>query len=303
MEERKVSIWRGGRYWLRLTLFAVFLLLGMLYVGNTYLNVIFNERPFRTLPIDSPDSGYEVVGFPATDGVSLYGWYLPPTGIANGATIILAHGLGGDHSRMMAHARVLIESGYGVLLFDHRAHGGSDGDLSGLGWAEDRDVLGAVAYLQKRPDVDPKRIGAAGLSLGATAVIRAAAQSDAIRAVWSDGPGGVVPHDFVPPCTLRQVLNTPSWFIYYWVHESESELPRPDPMTEAIRALADRPLTVVIAGQSTIEMCHIRHWLREVDREADGWLIGDVAHIGGMGAHPEEYAGRMIDFFDRALLD
>ena len=39
-----------------------------------------------------------------------------------------------------AHARMLARHGYGVLLFDLRGDGESQGDPNGFGWDSDRDV-------------------------------------------------------------------------------------------------------------------------------------------------------------------
>ena len=54
-----------------------------------------------------------------------------------------------------AHARMLVRHGYGVLLFDRRGEGESDGDPNAWGWGGDRDLQAAIAWLAARPDVDP----------------------------------------------------------------------------------------------------------------------------------------------------
>ena len=48
--------------------------------------------------------------------------------------------------------------GYGVLLFDRRGEGESEGDPNVFGWGGERDLLGAAAYLRSRPDLDGSRI-------------------------------------------------------------------------------------------------------------------------------------------------
>ena len=61
---------------------------------------------------------------------------------------------------------MLIRHGYGVLVFDRRGEGASDGASNLLGWGGDEDILAAVKFLQKRHDVRPSRIGGLGLSVG-----------------------------------------------------------------------------------------------------------------------------------------
>src|SRR5437868_1998638 len=60
--------------------------------------------------------------FTTRDGLRLAGWFVPPR---NGATVVLVHGLGQGRQGLLPEAGVLLEAGYGVLLFDLRAHGES----------------------------------------------------------------------------------------------------------------------------------------------------------------------------------
>ena len=55
------------------------------------------------------------------------------------------------------------------------------------GWYGDRDLIAAVAFLQHQRDVDPRRIGALGLSMGGEEAIGAATADPAIRAVVAEG--------------------------------------------------------------------------------------------------------------------
>ena len=84
---------------------------------------------------------------------------------------------------------MLARHGYGVLLFDRRGEGESEGDPNVFGWDGERDINAAVAFLQRRPDVDPDRIGGIGLSVGGEMMIEAAAESDDLKAVVSEGAG------------------------------------------------------------------------------------------------------------------
>jgi X-Pro dipeptidyl-peptidase-like protein len=87
----------------------------------------------------------------------LEGWYVPSR---NGAAVIAFPGRKGPQRQ----TRMLARHGYGVLLFDRRGEGRSDGEPNAFGWGGDRDIKAAIAFLQRRSDVDPDRIGGIGLS-------------------------------------------------------------------------------------------------------------------------------------------
>jgi predicted alpha/beta hydrolase len=84
---------------------------------------------------------------------------------------------------------MLVRHGYGVLLFDRRGEGESDGDPNAFGWAMDRDLKAAAAFLQHRPEVEAHRIGGIGLSVGGEMLLQTAAESKVFRAVVSEGAG------------------------------------------------------------------------------------------------------------------
>ena len=102
----------------------------------------------------------------------------------NGAAVIAFPGRNGPQAK----TRMLARHGYGVLLFDRRGEGRSDGEPN-WGWGGEADIKAAIAYLQRRPDVDPDRIGGIGLSVGGEMLIEAAAETDELAAIVSEGAG------------------------------------------------------------------------------------------------------------------
>jgi uncharacterized protein len=87
----------------------------------------------------------------------------------------------------IAHAELLGRHGYGVLLYDARGRGESDGSPNSYGWDWARDVDGALTFRHGRDDVDRGRIGPLGLSTGADVVIQVAANRKDVAAVVADG--------------------------------------------------------------------------------------------------------------------
>ena len=104
------------------------------------------------MPTPNLGAAYEDVAFTTSDGLRLEGWFVPSR---NGATVIAFPGRSGPQK----HTRMLVRHGYGVLLFDRRGEGASEGDPNIFGWHGERDLHAAAAYLRSRSDVDPERIG------------------------------------------------------------------------------------------------------------------------------------------------
>jgi uncharacterized protein len=148
--------------------------LGYAYVGTHV------ARP----PVDDIELGsrnVEAVQLQTSDGLTLEGSYVPSR---NGAAVIVAFGRKGTQRP----ARMLARHGYGVLIFDRRGEGESDGDPNPYAWDEgELDLLAAIAFLKRRPDVEPGRIGGVGLSVGGETFLQAAAHSDDLQAVVSEG--------------------------------------------------------------------------------------------------------------------
>ena len=136
----------------------------------------------QTVPAANLGAAHENVSFRTSDGLELQGWYVPSK---NGAAVIAFPGRSGSQ----AHTRMLVSHGYGVLLFDRRGEGQSEGDSNLLGWGADKDILAAIEFLKARPDVDPGKIGGIGLSVGGELMLQAAAETDELAAVVSEGAG------------------------------------------------------------------------------------------------------------------
>ena len=83
-----------------------------------------------------------------------------------------------------SYAALLTAAGFATLAFDHRGFGESGGrrqheDSQG----KLADLRAAVGLLAAQAEVDPARIGLAGICLGGGYAIRAAAQDPRVRAV------------------------------------------------------------------------------------------------------------------------
>lgn len=164
------------------------------------------RQPLWTTPADM-GLEFENVNFPAQDSVRLSGWFIPArTAERNGSTIILLHDwtwnrLGDAASDVLSNlsgttpvellrlSHALHYEGYHVLMFDLRNHGESAMHPPvTFGLSEANDLLGAIAYLHSRPEVDKVRIGVIGFSMGANAILHALPQTDQIAAAIAVQP-------------------------------------------------------------------------------------------------------------------
>jgi len=106
-------------------------------------------------------------------------FYLPQ-GTAPFPGVILCHGITSCKDNYVDLAEFLRSEGFAVLAYDCRGHGESEGALDSGAW---QDVGAALAYLQKRSEVDAERLALVGASMGAYNGLYAAAEYPALRTV------------------------------------------------------------------------------------------------------------------------
>ena len=246
--------------------------------------------------VPTPDLGAapENVSFTTSDGLRLEGWFVPSR---NGATVIAFPGRSGPQKA----ARMLVSHGYGVLLFDRRGEGASEGDPNIFGWAGDRDLHAAAKYLQSRPDVDPDRIGGIGFSVGGEMLIHAAAHSDAFKAIVSEGASGQSIRDDIENVGLVDgILSggaiTPATALF------TSTLPPPSLKSE-IAKIAPTAAFFIYGehGQGGTETKPNRAFYAAAGEPKQIWEVPNGQHIAGITTEPAEYERRVIGFFDRHL--
>lgn len=125
------------------------------------------------------------VRIPTANARSLFAWHVPAAGPGAQPAVAVVHGWGGSAGTMLPLVPALHAAGYSVLLFDARCHGRSDDDSFASLPRFAEDCTAAVAWLRARADVDGAAIGLVGHSVGAGAVLLAAARDPRIAAVVS----------------------------------------------------------------------------------------------------------------------
>jgi uncharacterized protein len=271
--------------------FAAFVVfpIGYAYVGT------HAARP----PVDDIDLGsaaVEEVQLHTSDGLTLEGSYVPSR---NGAAVIVAFGRKGTQDP----ARMLARHGYGVLIFDRRGEGESDGDPNPYAWNDgEKDLLAALEFVKARPDVEPGRIGGLGLSVGGETFLQAAAHSDDVQAVISEGAtarsGGEmrsVSGNAFGPIAINTMI-TAGVAVF-------SNATPPPHLIDLVDDIAPRAMFViyspdVAAGE---ERRFNTAFYRAADQPKAIWGVPGAAHVGAQDARPREYEQRITRFFDNAL--
>jgi alpha/beta superfamily hydrolase len=72
--------------------------------------------------------------------------------VQNGAAVVVVHGGSSDRNGSADHARMLARHGSGVLLYDARGRGESDGSENNYGWDWAKDIAGALAFVKAQDD-------------------------------------------------------------------------------------------------------------------------------------------------------
>lgn len=293
---RRIDDRRLRRYVRRAALTVGALVLISQVLFPTAIAYVVTHTARAEVPAPNLGAAHEEVAFTTSDGLRLQGWFIPPR---NGATVIAFPGRSGPQK----HTRMLVSHGYGVLLFDRRGEGASEGDPNTFGWHGERDLHAAAAFLRSRPDVDPERIGGIGLSVGGEMLIRAAASSEVFKAIVSEGASGQSIRDGIAngevsdeiladgAVTLATALFT-------------NDLPPPSLKSE-VPKIAPGAVFFVYGekGQGGTETKPNRGFYLAARGPKQIWEVPDGQHIAGITTQPEEYERRVIGFFDDALLD
>lgn len=276
---------------------------------SAYVSWRMTHPAHRFGEITPADAGlaYEEVEFPsARGGLILRGWFMPAESTR---VVILAHGYAmhrlGD-SAALPLAALLVRRGYNVLAFDFRGHGHSDGRLVSLGFHEKHDILGAIAYLQRRFAPHRPAIGLLGLSMGgATALEALALAPDDIQAVVSDSAyadllGYLQEH----VSTWSRLPRFPFDWLILHVAQALTRVRMRE--VSGLRALQRAPGVPVlfIAGTADTLIPH-EHSLQLHRASGAGeeylWLVDGAGHVQAFDQQPGPYGERVLAFFDKHL--
>lgn len=179
----------GGLHGVRLAL-AIAGIVAAALVALKILVLLAEPRltflPVADYPLTPADIGlpFEEVSLPTSDGVRLYGWFIPAAR-ARAMTLLHFHGNAENIADNLPLGRLARASGYNLLLVDYRGYGRSGGRPTERGVYLDGEA--AILHLRGRADVDPERIVPWGRSIGAAVAVHLAA-SGPVRGIVLESP-------------------------------------------------------------------------------------------------------------------
>ena len=306
-EPRRPSLARHRRGLVLCT--SVFLVALLAYAGVSLVVADTLTKPYRRPLTSSPaafDLAYENVTFPSSgDGIPLRGWFVPAA--ESDRVVLIVHGRNsnrtGDDGQYVPHAAALVAHGYNALLFDLRGHGESGGVRYTLGASEQRDVLGAVAYLKGR-GFATERMGFWSHSMGAATVLLAAAVSTEVRTIVADSSfarlDDLLGRELPRASGLPGFFNPPILFFARTVFGADSRILNP---VEVVAGLPPGSLFIIHGeADGLIPVDHARRIAAAAGPAVhDLWIVPGVRHDRVSEALPRQYERRVLAFFDEKL--
>jgi fermentation-respiration switch protein FrsA (DUF1100 family) len=254
--------------------------------------ILATQRARTLPPAAALGRAQEHVTLTTDDGLRLAAWYVPSR---NRAAVVVFPG----RREPAAQARLLVRPGDGVLLLDRRGEGASEGDINLYGWNGEADLHAAVAYLRRRRDVDPGRIGGLGLSVGGELMLQTAARDPRLRAVVSEGAGvrSFAEHRHMPGLGGVQQWLSP-WVVQTAALTVLGDGGPPPDLMRLVRRIAPRPVLLISARHGNPDEALNRVYAAQT---GSLWEVDRGGHTGALAANPAEYERRVVGFFDTAL--
>jgi dipeptidyl aminopeptidase/acylaminoacyl peptidase len=278
---------------------------GMLGAMTIMARSYWNERRdyVRTQPAEisrhparARIAGLGEISFAAAGDPPVAAWYAPPG--AQRAAVVLVHGVYAERSSLLFETRRLAQAGFGVLALDVPGQGASGGTTQ-WGVPERRAIGAAVDWLIQCGDVDPRRIGAFGMSMGAYVLAQAAVLDPRIAAVvLAASPHDVVEFNWLATRRWGWLSQYPT----YWALRAGGT-PIDDCPRDIVGRIAPRPVLIVQGERDPLVLEWMARELYNAAREPKELRIIEGAHHADFAAvAPDDYGACLVGFFERALI-
>jgi uncharacterized protein len=292
-------------------LFPLALIVFVLYLATSYYilySIIYNQRqPLTDFP-ENYNLTYKNVSFtPRGENINLKAWLFPSN---SEYYIIFVHGIGANrvsNKDTLKLAKDLIGQGYNILMFDQRAQGESEGEISSASWFEKDDILGAFDYLVKEKKILTTRIGVYGSSMGGAASILAASIEPRIRALVVDSPFAnakeLISQETALttglPKTITNLFLPPLVFFAKTFHDINIPAMSPE---QAVKKINFPILIIHGTGDKRVPYAHGQRIYKNAARSSNLWLVEGATHTKAYSADPKAYVDKISTYFDLRFL-
>jgi uncharacterized protein len=291
-------------------------ILAVLYVSvSISLAIILNNRPPKPITRTPSSLGLnyrDITFLSREDHLLLRGWFIP--GILPGGrltverTVIQVHGANNNRAVGLDISTALARHGIAVLALDSRGNGESASAPNGGGYFEQRDILGAVDFLRSGPlpypDLGrPRTIGGWGISVGGDALIYAAAQEPAIKAVVIDSSYATMAEYMEPAFGPFFIFIPGTRVTSMMLYGIDYAIVRP---VDVIAKIAPRPIFLIQGAADTVILPSNMTELAAAADAAPGahvqtWLVPKAHHIQAYDLVRNTYIDRLVTFFHAEL--
>ncbi|PRT06158.1 alpha/beta hydrolase [Bacillus wiedmannii] len=111
----------------------------------------------------------EEIHIPSQFGYDLHGYYIPA--VHSNKFMIFCHGVTVNKMNSVKYARLFLNRGYNVVIYDHRRHGKTGGKTTSYGYYEKHDLKSVVDWLKSRFGTNIT-LGIHGESMGAATLLQ-----------------------------------------------------------------------------------------------------------------------------------
>jgi len=313
--------------WITLPIGLLLAVYGLI-VLRRYVRIVLNILDDYS-PLPENGNGHyhplngEEVSFHAADGQRLQGMIISNrTSEPARGMVLFAHEFGSARASCMRYCHSLLDAGYDLFTFDFRGHGYSTSETGyrPRHWPSDReeaDMLGAIAYVTSWLEEQgrPRDVGLFGISRGAGAAILASEGTDDVQAIVVDGAFSndtlieYMMKRFATTFARIQVVarNHPpaTWRFLRWMlfrdcaRRFNCRFPS---LRKVVTRLKNKPILFIhgekdsyIPVAQSVEL----HRLAQGPKEL--WVVSGAKHNQSVMTAPDEYARRLISFYDRHL--
>ncbi|MBF0501113.1 MAG: alpha/beta fold hydrolase [Candidatus Riflebacteria bacterium] len=227
-------------------------------------------------------------------------WY---QGRPGAGAVLLCHGHGSRHEKMIKIFDFLRNAGYSVFLLDFRAHGNSGGDYTSIGLHEWEDIAAVIGEAERRHILQPEtRLAAYGCSMGAAALANGADRLPRINAfilesMYSDFRKVAVNYfnavARIPDCFLIDLV------LHMAMHESGYSYYQSRPC-ESVRQIFPRPLLLIQDNQDNRVFAEDFARITQNASWAKISTFEQAPHVGALRLEPARFEREFLDFIASA---
>jgi fermentation-respiration switch protein FrsA (DUF1100 family) len=275
---------------------------GSMFVAESALHVTVRPGPdageARRIA-EGAKASWEAVSVAAADGAVMRGWVFTPT-VANGAAVIVLHGVGDTRAGVLGHAQYLLAAGYTVVTPDSRGHGASGGPYVTFGILERGDVHAWADWLFRNRPIT--RLYGMGESMGAAIILQSLAAEPRMRAIVAECP--FVTFQEIAYDRLQQSTRLPRlplWFIlqtgYLYARVRHGlDLHSASPL-EVVRTTKVPILMIHGTADDNIPYRHSEQLHAANPAAITLWLVPGAQHVNALGVDPAMYMQRVTGWF------